>query len=630
MPARRVEPEEAFLDRLYAKKDEYLARDRYATIGEASEFFTKVAGVSFEGRQDLLAGLREGDALALVRQPENEHDRNAIAVRIGALQIGYLNKGIARRLAPKIDEGVRYRAEVASLTGGGSRSRGVNIFVHREREPVVLPLDARARGGERAEVQAALIGERPMRDSQRDVLARLERGYNTLAVMGTGRGKSFCYQYPAAVGAFEDGKKTLVIYPLRALANDQFDALVRRLEPLGLRVLRANGAIGDEERFRLMSALDEGAWDVICSTPEFVQYHRERFSARQNRPDLLVVDEAHHFFESKHRAAYAELGRSLDALGRPQVLALTATARDETFAHLREVLGIEAWVIDATVRANLGIVDARGTRDKVAYIEEVLRDSGKAIVYCNSRPEATKVAERLRSTLGGVAFYHAGVPNAERTAVENLFREGALQVVAATSAFGEGIDLPDVRHVFLYHLNFSFTEFNQQAGRAGRDGAEASIHLLYGERDRSLNDYIISKSAPSLATLRELYRGLRGLTRSGELRMSNVDVAATLAMDLVDQETVGVALRIFEDAGLVTLTRDDDGRLVTFVEQREKIDLTKNERFAEGEAERESFRAFCSFALEARPEVLEGVVNRPIYPDRVALLEPGRLGKSRS
>jgi hypothetical protein len=112
--------------------------------------------------------------------------------------------------------------------------------------------------------------------------------------------------------------------------------------------------------------------------------------------------------------------------------------------------------------------------------------------------------------------------------------------------------------------------------------------------------------------------------------MNNSDIADVLAMDQVASETVSVALRIFEDAGLVGITRDDDGRLVTFREQREKIDLTRNERFAEGEAERESFSAFCNFALEAKPEVLEGVVNRPIYPDRAALLEPGRLGKSRS
>src|SRR6202011_1267984 len=109
----------------------------------------------------------------------------------------------------------------------------------------------------------------PVREAQALVLERIETGRNTLAVMGTGRGKSFCFQYPAALRALERGAKTLVLYPLRALANDQFNAMKRRLGPLGLRIFRANGAIDGEERRELVAALESGAWDMICSTPEF-------------------------------------------------------------------------------------------------------------------------------------------------------------------------------------------------------------------------------------------------------------------------------------------------------------------------------------------------------------------------
>ncbi len=335
----------------------------------------------------------------------------------------------------------------------------------------------------------------------------------------------------------------------------------------------------------------------------------------------MVVDEAHHLFEAKHRGAYGKLGSFLPALGDPQVLALTATARSEAFEHMRSALGIEAWVIDATVRENLHVVDARGTKDKDAYIERVLRDGGKAIVYCNSRTGASNVAQSLRRTLGNdVAFYHAGIPNTVRTEVESLFREGNLRVVVATSAFGEGIDLPDVRHVFLYHLNFSFIDFNQQAGRAGRDGLDASIHLLYGEGDRRINDFLIAKSAPSLTTLREVYRELKKIARDGELRMNNSDLAEIVGNDLVAPETVGVALRIFDDAGLVRITQEEDGRLIVFNALPGKIDLTQNERFAEGQAERESFDDFCDLALRAQGHMLEAVVNRPIYPEHVPLL----------
>ena len=133
--------------------------------------------------------------------------------------------------------------------------------------------------GER--VRARLIGAAPPHDAQRAVLERVEAGKNTLAVLGTGRGKSFCFQYTAAMRAFAGAGKTLVVYPLRALANDQYEALRRTLDPLGLRFFRANGSIDNEEREDLFAALREGAWDVVLATPEFLEFHRDAFGGKQ-------------------------------------------------------------------------------------------------------------------------------------------------------------------------------------------------------------------------------------------------------------------------------------------------------------------------------------------------------------
>jgi single-stranded-DNA-specific exonuclease len=469
-------------------------------------------------------------------------------------------------------------------------------------------------------IRHALIGDKPIRESQRRVLERVAEGDNVLAVLGTGRGKSFCFQLPAAERALRERRKTLVFYPLRALANDQHAALQRRLSGFGLRVLRANGSIDGDERAELDLALEDGAWDIVLATPEFAAYHRDAFARACNRPALVVVDEAHHLLESRHRPAYMEFGRLLDALERPQVLALTATADRAAFGEIRATLGIERWVIDPTVRDNLHVVDARGTPDKQRYLERELDGEGKAIVYCNSRSEATKLAERLRRRFGdNVGFYHAGVPARERAALEDLFREGRLRLVVATSAFGEGIDLPDVRDVVLYHLNFALTEFNQQSGRAGRDGLDARIHLLYGEGDRRINDFIISQAAPSLSTLRELYRGMRALASGDMLRMTHEDVARTLEIDLVKGETVSTGIHIWQEAGLVESGRDDDGRFVRFLDVAAKVDVTTTARFQEGLAERESFERFCALALEADAASLEQIINRPIYPDGVAL-----------
>ncbi|HTU81728.1 MAG TPA: DEAD/DEAH box helicase, partial [Candidatus Acidoferrales bacterium] len=464
----------AFVERAFAKSDEYL-RDRYSTIADATSFHTKIVGVSFEGRQDVVAGLRVGAELQLVRQPDNPHDPNAIAVFYGNLQVGFLHRAMAAHLAPAIDAGARYRARIEHLTGGPAaesaqaRHRGVNVAMERDTAAAV-DRESRHAGearaawdGEADRIRAALIGAARPHDAQRSVLERLERGRNTLAVLGTGRGKSFCFQFTAALRALAGGEKTLVIYPLRALANDQFDALSRKLDPLGVRVHRANGSIDNREREELFEALREGAWDVMLATPEFLDFHREAF-AGESRPRLLVVDEAHHVHESRHRPAYGRLPATIAALGAPQVLALTATAGDDAFARIVAELRIDAWVVDPTVRENLHVVDARGRKDKIGYLREIFAAPEKGIVYTNSRKEAAKVASGLRKEFGNeVMFYHAGMPAGDRHDVERFFREGALRVVVATSAFGEGIDLPDVRHVVLFHLNFDFAEFNQQA-----------------------------------------------------------------------------------------------------------------------------------------------------------------------
>ncbi len=603
---------------MFARRATYLARDRFASIGEANEFHTKIVGVSFEGRQDLVAGLVVDAELQLVREPDNSHDGNAVAVRYGALQLGFLRREIARRLAPNLDRGERYTARVAGITGGGTRSTGVNIFVRRERLRASWPPQTTLGVASADAIRVALIGERPLRDAQRAVLARLGACRNTLAVLGTGRGKSLCFQFPAAEAALSAGEKTLVFYPLRALANDQFEALKRRLGAFGLRILRANGSIDGNERAALDEALEDGAWDIILATPEFATFHREAFLRSHNRPRLVVVDEAHHVFESRHRPAYGELGPLIRALGSPLVLALTATANDDAFRAIRRELEIDAWVIDPTVRENLHVVDARNTADKQAYLARELSGDGKAIVYCNSRAEVSKLAERLRVAFGScVAFYHAGVPAPERLQVEDLFRRGVVRLVVATSAFGEGIDLPDIRDVVLYHLNFDFTEFNQMAGRAGRDGEEARIHLLYGDQDRRINDYIIARGAPSLEVLRELYRGMRGLAHGDVLRMTYEDVARTLDFDMVDGSTVAAAIRIFEEGELLRAGIDDDGRFAHFLVANKKVDLTTTARYAEGRAERDNFDRFCGLALSADALTLQQIINRPIYPDRV-------------
>ncbi len=557
-------------------------------------------------------------------------------MRFGALPLGFLRREIAARIAPNIDSGTRYRAYISALTGGGraadgsERHRGINIVV--EIDDAAL---RRARSGERENarhgwdgdldrIRAALIGEHRPHETQTLLIERVLAGKRVLGIMGTGRGKSYCFAYPATVEALERGRKSVVLYPLRALCNDQFEGFSRKLEPLGMRIFRANGAIPANEREELFAALESGAWDMILATPEFVRYHAKRFSAA-SRIDLLVVDETHHVGKARRRSGYRDIAQTLAAVGDPQVLALSATVDDEGFTEIREALRIEEWAIDPTIRTNLHVVDARGVTDKHAYVANLFGDGARGIIYCNSRKEAAEVAKRLKERCGDrVAFYHAGVPTELRFAVENAFRSGGIDVVVATTAFGEGIDLPDVREVVLYHLNFNFTEFNQQAGRAGRDGADARIHLLFGPADRRLNEFLLKLDAPPLAMLREIYRGLKRSAREGTLHGSSRDIADILGIDDCRDRSIESALRIFEDEHLVELGRDDEGPYVRLLPAPEKIDLAQNERYAEGETEREAFAEFADFVLGAEASALERLIDRPLYPERVPLRKIGR------
>ena len=615
-----------FLDNLYQQAAEWSTYDRFATIGNADSFFTKIVGVTFEERQDRIASLLEGDPLNLVRSPNNPFDGNAIEVRYGTVQMGFLKKEIAYRLAPNMDAGERYSAIVGTVTGGkNGQSIGINVRVTRENRvaekdpstgsPHFPPV------GTVEDIRHALLGNNRLRQTQMDVMSRVDTNKNVLAVFGTGRGKSVCFQIPAVANAIKHGRKTVIFHPLRALANDQFVAMRDKLETLPVRILRANGSIEQDERDALYAALATGAWDIILATPEFATHHARTFGAVHNRPFLVVVDEAHHLHEARHRAAYKNFGELLTKLGNPQTAAFTATAGPEAFATIRDVLKIDSWVIDSTVRENLRIVEARNIADKNAYLARTVKQAvGKTIIYCNSRKEVVKVAERLRGVRSDVAFYHANVPRAERHQIEQMFRDGDIKVVVSTSAFGEGIDLPDVSDVVLYHLCFDLVSFNQMAGRAGRDGAIANIHLLYGANDRRINDYIINKNAPTVQTLQEIYRGMKGLATDKTLRTTYDAVSQILDIEAVDGGTVGIAARIFQEIGIVQIGQDELGRFVMFNEVVEKRSIYESARYQEGISERLAFDDFCTIAMESTTDCLQNLVNRPIFPPDIQLV----------
>lgn len=474
------------------------------------------------------------------------------------------------------------------------------------------------------------IGPAEPHRAQMDALDALKERRGVLAVMGTGRGKSLIFHVHAVREAILNGSASIFVYPLRALVTDQAYHLQETLASLGVRVGVLTGDTPTAARDRAFSLLGVGKLDIVLTTPEFLSIHRARFAASR-RIGFVVVDEAHHVAGAKggDRTAYLDMPQILHDLLDPTVLAVTATASAEVAAEIRRLLPVDAQVVDAAVRENLELDDGRDLSSRENRLVSIVATRQKSVVYVNSRDQAQALCRTLRRRvpeLGArIAFYHAGLTRPERASVEAAFRDGELACIVSTSAFGEGVNIPDIRQVVLYHMPFGDIEFNQMSGRAGRDGAPASIHLLYSGRDARINERLLDAAAPDRRELVTLYRALqtmwrrhRGGAPTGPLPASDLDIAQMcLAVDArtpVDERAVPSGLAIFEELGFARVTGDDDARAIEMVENPGHVDLNRSILYLEGLHARREFSAFRDWALSASAHDMLTRINRPITP----------------
>lgn len=640
------EESESISDELFSRASQILSRDEYSGIVEASSFVTKVVGVSFGGRQDCARTLQAGQALLVVRQPDNPEDPNAIAVETteGA-SLGFLRRQIAAALAPAMDAGAAYSAEVLGVSGGTAEkpTLGVSIQVVRHDVQTSRGSDPTAPAGERQrlaslgydeltdKLRRRMIGGHELLPAQAAALDRLARGRSTLCVMATGRGKSLIFHIHAAREAIARGRASVFVYPLRALVSDQAFHLESALAPLGLRVRVLTGETGMGERDDAFAALAEGKADVVLTTPEFLAIHAARF-ASSGRIGFVVVDEAHHAGTSRggNRGAYSSLPQVLGQLGDPTALAVTATAQDEVAREICRLLSIDEAdvVVDPSVRENLHLVDSRELRDREAALVSVVATGEKTVVYVNSREQSVALARMLRKCIPDlgqrIAFYNAGLTRSDRTRVEDAFRRGTLCCIVSTSAFGEGVNLPDIRNVMLYHMPFGAIEFNQMSGRAGRDGADARVHLMFGARDARINERILASAAPERGDLVTLYRVLRGLSRGDgsagpePIRMTNADIAQAAVESnpatRLDERSVSCGIGIFRELGFLETSGYGSGRSIAMSESPERVELDRSIRYLEGLRSRDAFLSFRDWVLSSSPDELLARINSPITP----------------
>ncbi len=478
-------------------------------------------------------------------------------------------------------------------------------------------------------IVARLIGDESLHASQKEALEQLAAGKNTMAVMPTGRGKSLIFYIHAILEALTIQGKSLFIYPLRALIADQAFYMQEVLGEFGLSAEVLTGETDKEERSRIFSSLKNDGCDIILTTPEFFNFHVEEFK-ESAEIGFIVVDEAHHIGLAKagHRLAYRSIGKSIEKLGDPRVLALTATADSDTSAAIKRILQIEHVVCDETRRSNLVINDQRNLKSRDNYLAALIAQAEKTIIYVNSRERSIALARELRHRAPQMAsligFYHAGLTREERKRVEDLFRRDSLCVLVATSAFGEGVNIPHVRHVVLYHLPFNEVEFNQMSGRAGRDGGPATVHLLFGRYDASINEKILYDTTPSHECMAQVYRELKKMQRvhGEEFFVMDSCELATLASkhspNPISGESIACGISVFRELGLIE-TRAEYGeggvkRYIRVLNTQSKVKLTDSIRYSEGLGEWEVFSRFRDWAMKSTSDTLQERIVQAILP----------------
>jgi len=352
-----------------------------------------------------------------------------------------------------------------------------------------------------------------LRPGQREAIEAVLDGRDTLAVMSTGSGKSAIYQI---AGLLSPGA-TVVVSPLIALQRDQVEDLRERAAGGAAHL---NSHISASERERALAELAEDALEFLFLAPEQLANPEVLDELAVAEPSLLVVDEAHCISEWGHdfRPDYLRLGAAAEALGRPTVLALTATAappvRDEIVGRLamREPEIIIRGFDRPNIRLSVERFHGEGgeERKQRALAERIAATEPPGIVYVATRRQAEELAGSLCGDGLRAASYHAGMKSRERDAVQERFMDGDLDVVCATTAFGMGIDKADVRWVFHSEISESLDAYYQEIGRSGRDGAPAEAVLFYRSEDLGLRRFFsgtghveVDEIAQVLAAVRE-------------------------------------------------------------------------------------------------------------------------------
>lgn len=395
------------------------------------------------------------------------------------------------------------------------------------------------------------FGYKKFRPGQEEIINSIINGDNVLAVLPTGAGKSICYQIPALVSP----KFSLVISPLIALMKDQVDSLNAK-ETIAAFI---NSSLDFYETESILNETETGKYKLLYIAPERLENIAFAERIKRMNPSYLFVDEAHCISEWGHnfRPSYRKIKEFIDFAEIKNISAFTATATPEVEKDIINQLGFEnaKVFVRGFDRENLLINVIHTVQKKEKTLQLIAHNTTPAIIYTASRKKAEEIAEYLNLHKIKCSYYHAGLNPIERKHVQENFLNDKIPVIAATNAFGMGIDKKDIRLIIHYNAPGSIEAYYQEIGRAGRDGKVSNTYLLFDSTDIELQEFLIASSNPDFQTVQDVYNAVHDY---GRVAVGNIpDKEIELDFDYINlvlgrQVQKGVlkaALKILENAG---------------------------------------------------------------------------------
>ncbi|MBS1120514.1 MAG: ATP-dependent helicase, RecQ family [Deltaproteobacteria bacterium] len=475
--------------------------------------------------------------------------------------------------SPRADEDARLKATKATTKAPRGAKKLVAPVPEAPPRPIYTlegPIPPEGEGlpkkvGALLAVAQKALGIKSFRPGQAEAFEHLLNGEDLLAVMPTGSGKSLLYQLTSLVVP----GVTVVVSPLIALIKDQIDKMVAK----GVTAVRIDSTLTVKQRREVDALIRSPGGKLLLTTPERMADPEFRVFLREACGGIgvsrFVVDEAHCVSQWGHdfRPAYLSLRKALEDVGRPPVLATTATAPPHVREDILFQLGIEKATIVTTTfdRPNLHyeVIIFSDEDEKLKTLVTLLKKLPRpGIVYCATVKKVEELYEALTRWGVPTAKYHGRMNKNERTDSQQRFMDSSDLIMVATNAFGLGVDKSNIRNVLHYHVPGSLEAYAQEAGRGGRDGKPARCVLLFSPDDVAIQEYFLSGTYPTKRQVRQVYEALEAFTAlsksttdgtSRRLAEDSPPTVANLALSSgVGQQRTRTVLSLLKDEHFIT------------------------------------------------------------------------------